>query len=81
MTGENILKEMQVWEKVDKYKAVKKQFHTQKSAYRAVVVIPVRPCVRFQLEETPTRMLCSTTSTIPHPNYYLAPRGEVIEAD
>ena len=80
MTGENILKEIQVREKIDKEKAAKKQFHTRKSAQRAVVT-PVRPRIRFQLEETPTRLLRSTTSTIPRPNYYLPPLAEVIEDD
>jgi len=81
MTGENILKEIQVREKIDKEKAAKKQFHSRKSAPRAVVVTPVRPRIRFQLEETPTRLLHSTTSTIPRPNYYLPPLAEVIEDD
>jgi len=81
MTGENILKEIQVREKINKEKAAKKQFHTRKSAQRAVVVTPVKPRVRFQLEETPTRLLRSTTSTIPRPNYYLPPLAEVIEDD
>jgi hypothetical protein len=85
MTGENILKEIRVRETMDKEKAAKKQFHTWKSAQRAVVtdipVTPVRPRVQFQLEETPTRLLRSTTSTIPRPNYYLPPLGEVIEDD
>jgi len=48
MTGENILKEIQVREKIDKEKAAKKQLHTQKSAQRAVVITPVRPRVWFQ---------------------------------
>jgi len=81
MTGENILKEIQVQEKIDKENAAKKQFHTRKSAQRAVVVTPVRPRIWFQLEETPTMLLRSTTSTIPHPNYYVPPLAEVNEDD
>ena len=81
MTEENILKEIQVWEEIDKEKAATKQFHTRKSARRAAVVTPVRPQIRFQLEETPTRLICSTTSTIPRPNYYLPLLAEVIEDD
>jgi len=50
MTGENILKQIQVQEKIDKEKAAKKQFPTRKSAQRAVVVTPVRPRIWFQLE-------------------------------
>jgi hypothetical protein len=81
-TVENILKEIQVWEKIDKENAAKKQFHPRKSSQRAVVVTPVRPPVRFPLDETPTvRLLRSTTSTMPCPNYYVPPLAEVIDDD
>ncbi|KAF8241456.1 hypothetical protein K440DRAFT_642605 [Wilcoxina mikolae CBS 423.85] len=75
-----------VREEKDKEKAAKKESRTRKSAQKAVVITPIpvssiRPRVRFQLEETPGRLLRSATSIIPRPNYYLPPLAEVIEDD
>jgi hypothetical protein len=81
VASENILKQIHGQEQINKETAAKKQFHTRKSAQGAVVVTTVRPPVRFQLDELPARLLRSTTSTIPRPNYYLSLLAEVIEDD
>ena len=87
MTGEGILDVMQECDKKDslREKAVKKAEKAtcaKKPAQAAptsgpITPVPVRVCppsrVRFQLIDTPTRILRSATRSIPRLNYFLPP--------
>ena len=82
MTGKGILDEMEERDKKDREKAAKKTEKTTRSKKPAprpasVTPVPVRvhpgPRVRFQLTDTPTRILRSATRSIPRLNYSLPP--------
>ena len=83
MTGEGILDMMQEHDKKDREKSAKKAenaAHAKEPTQAApasgpITPVPVRVCppsqVRFQLMDTPTRILRTATRFIPRLNYFL----------
>ena len=82
MTGKGILDKMEERDKKDREKVAKKAEKATRSKKPAprpasVTPVPVRvhpgPRARFQLTDTPTRILRSATRSIPRLNYSLPP--------